>query len=192
MEIFNRDFIGLGKIAQKTKILNPEVLQFDMNKDNTLLIVTADAPIQLQNEKTGYLISYELAYFESKILREEHNQKLTTYFGHPFFKDIIEEKKLDRKEVLKTRLKCFEGSTMHFIRSLYSGTMENDGFAVKKFTRELNPEYPSQDSINKMRQNFRIKKEPIPRLPLKYKITHENTYCKVDQLVFERENKKHL
>lgn len=192
LEIFTREFIGLGKIAQKTKILNPEVIQFDMNPNNSLLIVTADAPIQILNEKTGYLISYDLVYFESKVIAEEHNQKLTTYFGYPFFKDVVTEKKLDRKEVAKTRLKCFKGSTMHFIRSLYHNTMETDGFTVKKFTRELNPDYPSQDSIKRMWENFRRKKGPIPHLPIKYKIVYDEAYSKVHQLVFERENKKYF
>ncbi|CAM3583431.1 hypothetical protein FSS13T_23410 [Flavobacterium saliperosum S13] len=192
MEIFKREFIGMGKIAEKTKILNPEVLQFDMNKENTLLIVTADSPIQMINEKTGYLISYDLVYFESKVLPEEHNQKLTTYFGYPFFKDIVAEKKLDAKEVAKTRLKCYKGSTMHFIRSMYHSTMEADGFTVKKFIRELNPEYPSQDSINRMWERFRRKKGPIPHLPIKYKIVYEDAYCKEHQLVFERFGKKYF
>lgn len=192
MEIFNREFIGLGKIAEKTKILNPEVLQFDMNKENTLMTVTADVPIQMVNEKTGYHISYDLVYFESKVLTEEHNQKLTTYFGYPFFKDIVTEKKLNAKEVAKTRLKCYEGSTMHFIRSLYNGTMDEDGFTAKKFTRERNPKYPSQDSINRMVDNFRRKKISFPHLPIKYKIVYDQAYSKVHQLVFERENKKYF
>ncbi|ESU22089.1 hypothetical protein FEDK69T_20640 [Flavobacterium enshiense DK69] len=191
MEIFNREFIGLGKIAEKTKILNPEVLQFDMNKENTLLIVTADAPILMINEKTGYFISYELAYFESRALKEEHNQKLTTFFGYPFFKDIVAEKKLDTKEVTKSRLKCYKGSTMHFIRSLYNGVMENEGFSVTKFTRELNPDYPSQDSIIKMMDNFR-RTGKIPQIPLKHKVTYDKEYQKVHQLVFEREGKKYF
>ncbi|ESU27338.1 hypothetical protein FLJC2902T_20420 [Flavobacterium limnosediminis JC2902] len=191
MEIFNREFIGLGKIAEKTKILNPEVLQFDMNKENTLLIVSADAPIQLINEKTGYTISYELAYFESKVLTEEHNQKLTTFFGYPFFKDIVKDRKLDEKGVAKTRLKCYKGSTMHFIRSLYNGTMENEGYSVTKFKRELNPDYPSQDSINKMIDDFR-RNGKIPRIPVKHKIVYDKVNSKVHQLVFEREEKKYF
>ncbi|HSD14831.1 MAG TPA: carboxypeptidase-like regulatory domain-containing protein [Flavobacterium sp.] len=191
MEIFNREFIGLGKIAEKTKILNPEVIQFDMNKENTLLIVTADAPLQLINEKTGYFISYELVYFESKVLTEEHNQKLTTFFGYPFFKDIVNEKELNTKDVTKTRLKCYKGSTMHFIRSLYNGTMESEGFTVLKFTRELNPDYPSQDSINRMMDAFR-RNGKIPQIPAKHKIIYDKNHQKVHQLVFEREGKKYF
>lgn len=192
MEIFVREFIGLGKTAQKTKILNPDVLQFDMNKENTLLKVTADTPIQMLNEKTGYLISYELVYFESRIVPEEHNQKLTTYFGYPYFKDIINEKRLDPKEVAKTRLKCYKGSIMHFIRSLYGGNMTDEGFTVTKFTRELNPEYPSQDSINKLWENFKNKIGHFPHLPVKHKIIYDKNHSYVHQLVFESEGKKKL
>lgn len=169
MAIFNRGFIGFGTIAENTKILNPEVLQFDMNSDNTLLIVSADEPIQMINKKTGYQISYELVYFENKVTSQENNEQLTTYFGYPFFKDIVAEKKLDPKRIAQTRLKCYRGSTMHFIRSLHNGTMEKEGFTVRKF-----------------------KREKIPHVPVEYKDVYEKNDCMAHQLVFERENKKYF
>lgn len=169
MAIFNRGFIGFGTIAENTKILNPEVLQFDMNSDNTLLIVSADEPIQMINKKTGYQISYELVYFENKVTSQENNEQLTTYFGYPFFKDIVAEKKLDPKKTAQTRLKCYRGSTMHFIRSLHNGTMEKEGFTVRKF-----------------------KREKIPHVPVEYKDVYEKNDCMAHQLVFERENKKYF
>ena len=62
---------------------------------------TANEPLRLINEKTGYAITYELAYFETKAIQGEHHQRLTTYFGYPFFKDITQEEKLKPEKVAK-------------------------------------------------------------------------------------------
>jgi carboxypeptidase-like protein len=191
LEVFNNEFIGLGKIAKKTKILNPEVLQFDMNPDKTILTVTADSPIRMINEKTGYQISYELVLFESRMV-QERNQKLTTYFGYPFFKDIVDEKKLDRKKVAKVRLECYKGSTMHFIRSLHNGNIEEEGFLVKKFKKDLNPKYPGDDAVKKARENYENNEAFFAHLPPKYLYTYDEAFDKVHQLVFERDNGKYF
>lgn len=187
--IFIREFIGQGKIAEKTKILNSDVLQFDMNADNTVLTVTADAPLQMINEKTGYQITYELVYFEHRIITERQKQILTTYFGYPFFKDIITEKKLDRKAVEQRRLTCYKGSTMHLIRSLFKGNCTSEGFVMRKFKRVPNPDYPSEEKIKRVAQEYIQQGKPMP-------MPHIDIYDKFDSteanLVYERDGKKYF
>ena len=191
LETFKREFIGLGEIALKTKILNPEVLQFETRKEHSSLVVTAYEPVILVNEKTGYEISYELVYFESRTVPEDSNQKLTTYIGYPFFKDITVQKKLNPEKIAKARAQCYQGSSMHFIRSLYNNTCDKEGFRMQKFTRLLNNNYPTAEQIQRMKYDAIMSGTPF-RYPQKYTTTFDNNPCSVNDLVFEKEGKKHL
>ncbi|MEW5676391.1 carboxypeptidase-like regulatory domain-containing protein [Flavobacterium enshiense] len=191
LDIFKRDFIGLSTIAQKTEILNPKVLQFDMNAEKTILTATADVPLVLLNEKTGYKISYELVYFESKVLQGHFNERITTYSGYPYFKDIVGEHKLNPEKVAETRLKCYKGSTMHFIRSLHNKSCDSEGFSMKKFRRISNPEYPSTpEKMEAFKRNaYKLGKSfHIPR----YLDDYDKFFSKEDDLVFEKDNKKYI
>ncbi|MCG2611363.1 carboxypeptidase-like regulatory domain-containing protein [Flavobacterium sp. SM15] len=192
LETFKNEFIGRGKIAEQTKIVNPEVLNFQLNTEKTILTTTADVPIVLINEKTGYEISYNLVFFESKTLKENNFQKETVYFGYPFFKEIIAERKLNADKISKTRQELYKGSILHFMRSLFNNSCKKEGFTMRKFKYEPNPNYPTEETISKMWKDYKENKRSYPEIPSKYIITHNPTYCNEEQLIDEKENRKLL
>lgn len=192
LETFKNEFIGRGKIAGKTIIQNPEVLNFKLNPEKTVLNVNADLPIILINEKTGYEISYSLAYFECKTLKEEGFQKETTYFGYPFFKDITTDRKLNINKIAATRQEIYKGSLLHFIRAVYSNSAETEGFSMRKFKREVNPKYPTLETRLKMWRDYKEKNGPYPEIPNKYIFTESVVYSSEKHLVSEKENRKFL
>ena len=52
----------------------------------------------------------------------------------------------------KNRLKAYNGSRMHFVRSLRSQNLKKQGFIVNQFRRVLNPERPTEKEIKIARQ----------------------------------------
>ena len=62
---FKDQFIGKTPNSEKCKILNPEVLITEYDKERRILRVTADEFLIVENQALGYRIKYLLKYFES-------------------------------------------------------------------------------------------------------------------------------
>jgi hypothetical protein len=124
LEDFTRYFIGTSINGLNTKIENPEVLIIDRDSETQNLRVFTRQPLLLSNNNLGYRIEYSLISFELDFERQE-----VGYLGYALFK---EESMPDRKKrrVEKRREKAYEGSLMHFFRSVYHGELEENGFEV--------------------------------------------------------------
>ena len=57
------EFIGYSAYATDCKLINKDVLRFYWDQENMMLRVTADAPLKIENNATGYLITYWLEDF---------------------------------------------------------------------------------------------------------------------------------
>ena len=68
--LFKRTFLGEDTAAQRTKILNPEVLRFYYNKQTATLYAYASAPLNIQNKYLGYLVRYALIDFELSFFKD--------------------------------------------------------------------------------------------------------------------------
>ena len=68
--LFKRTFLGEDPAAQRTKILNPEVLRFYYNKQTATLYAYASAPLNIQNKYLGYLVRYALTDFELSFFKD--------------------------------------------------------------------------------------------------------------------------
>ena len=65
------------------------------------------------------MINYELVDFEF-FHENTHENSYSQYSGYAQFIDIIEEYKLNPEVILNNRKKAYYGSSMHFIRSVFS------------------------------------------------------------------------
>lgn len=150
--IFKKLFLGKSKIAQEAEILNPDDLILIEEKDSVKykLTATANKPLQILNTKTGYLITYELIQFN--YISSGFENTYSFYIGYPFFEDITDQYKLNKNKILKARKECYNGSTMHFFRALYSNKLNEEGFSVKHLKRTPNHNYPSIDSLKRMKE----------------------------------------
>jgi hypothetical protein len=141
---FRNEFIGRNDLAKDCKILNPKDVYFNYNKKTNTLKAYTKKPLKIKHKSLGYLITYELESFI-------RNKNYITYLGYSKYKELKGGK---RKQKLwkKNRKKAYNGSQIHFYKSILNNTFSSEGFIVNQFKRVPNPKRPSEDEIKKARQ----------------------------------------
>lgn len=150
---FKREFIGLTELAKDCEILNPEVLHFEFNATENILTAFARKPLQIKHKSLGYLITFELEHFVI-------NKNLVTYLGYSRYKEQKGSKR-KQKRWKNNRLTAYNGSVIHFFKSVLNNTFEKEGFIVNQFKRVPNPERPSEKAIKKARELIRLSRSNI-------------------------------
>lgn len=134
-DFFLDNFIGRSAGSKQCTIINKEVLKFYYYKRKDKLKVLAEEPILLENPSLGYKIRYTLDSFI-------HNYKSQTniYTGYPLFEEIIAS---DSSQLLaweNNRQKVYEGSILHFMRSVYDQSLRDEGFEIQFVNKNLDKE----------------------------------------------------
>lgn len=143
---FKRTFLGRTKLASTCKILNEKDLHFDFDFKTNTLTATARKPLQIKHSGLGYLISYDLVEFTL--------QKNKLFFsGYARYKNL---RKNTKNKWKRNRLEAFNGSQMHFFRSLIDKNLEQGGFVVNQFKRVRNPERPSEKELKQARELIKL------------------------------------
>jgi hypothetical protein len=129
LEIFENGLLGVSQNAKKCKIFNSSVLHFTwpariLEAHYWLFNAVADSALIINNVNLGYRIIYNLEYFKTVF---NSTSKTTFFYGYPFFEDYIDST-VNIKRILKLRKLTYEGSKLHFFRSLYSKTLDEEGF----------------------------------------------------------------
>lgn len=143
--IFKQEFLGSTHNAKRCEILNPEVLDFVFNDKKKSIVVKAYKPLIIINTALGYELDYYLEYFEIG----GGNTRST---GISNFKELEPKNEREKRRWEKNRLKSYEGSLTHFLRTIVNGDLEEEGFrifAVKQLpeTDEDKPEKLEMDAI---------------------------------------------
>lgn len=139
---FKNAFLGRSKLAKECKILNPKKLHFEFNSLSNTLTAIAREPLLIKNKALGYLITYDLVDFSL-------NRENLVFSGYAKYDNL---RKSVRKKHASNRLKAFNGSRMHFLRSLLSKELKKEGFVVNQFKRVKNQECPSEEKIKEARK----------------------------------------
>lgn len=145
-KLFLNNFIGTSAEAQNCKLLNHQVIKFSYNKREGRLIAIALEPLQILNKSLGYKIQYDLEGFEYNF-----NQRLLFFYGFQFFTEL-EARKGKQNRWHKKRVNVYTGSMLHFMRSLYANTLEQEGFTVNRMYKV--PNYDKQRVQKIMRQRL--------------------------------------
>ncbi|WP_347173550.1 carboxypeptidase-like regulatory domain-containing protein [Polaribacter uvawellassae] len=148
---FKSLFLGKTKLAEKAIILNPKTLHFEYNIKTDELIADAKEPLKIKHESLGYLITYDLVHFSVKKNR-------LFFSGYARYTNL---KKKIKKKWKRNRLEAYNGSQMHFLRSLLEKNLTVDGFVINQFKRELNPERPTDADIKSARELIYLNREII-------------------------------
>jgi hypothetical protein len=144
VRMFTREFIGTTRDAASCKILNIDDIDLHYSKKTRTLTAFCDNPIEIENARLAYHISYYLDYFNMK-------DDVVSYNGNFVFKDKATDQ--NRKVVSVNREKAYEGSRMQFIRALWHNTLDDHYFSIYTETGDL----VSVDSIlftGQKRQKF--------------------------------------
>ncbi|XRE43842.1 hypothetical protein ACIVBQ_002046 [Tenacibaculum discolor] len=148
---FKQAFLGRTKLAETCKIINEKDLYFDYNAKANTLSALAKKPLRIKHQGLGYLITYDLVDFTLK------GQQLF-FSGFARYQDL---RKNIKRKWKQNRLEAYNGSQMHFLRSLTSKKLKKDGFVVNQFKRVPNPDRPSEEKINFAREFFKLYNKPV-------------------------------
>lgn len=163
---FKQALLGRTVLAKNCKILNPKVLHFEYDTKTGTLTAEIKEPLKIEHKGLGFLITYDMVDFTL-----EKNR--LSYLGYTKYENLSGGKR-KQKRWKQNRLKAFNGSRMHFVRSLRSQNLKEEGFVVNQFKRVLNADRPSEEAIKKARQLIRLngglitfgKKITNPKTPL--------------------------
>lgn len=137
-KIFMESFIGYTDNASRCKIKNEDAIRFRYYKKSRRLVAYCDEPIKIENKALGYTISYQLEDFEIN-----YTASTTIFMGY----SLYEEPEKDRRKWQRKREMAFNGSIMHFIRSLYTDSLKENGFEVRRMVKSRNTE---KDRVKKI------------------------------------------
>jgi len=139
MEYFKKVFLGVDRWGKKAEILNDSVLYFDVDYSEDVFvpgkgpynhfIAKASEPLKVALPDLGYVLTYDLVDFTEKYNKQIDRNSIQL-LGYSFFTEMEAKSKSQQKRFYKNRQKAYYNSTVHFMRSLYSGTLGQNGYRV--------------------------------------------------------------
>ncbi len=132
---FLENFVGTSNNASRCRIRNTDSIHFRFYKKSNRLVAFADVPLQIENDALGYKISYQLEAFE---LNFSHGSLY--YAGYPQVMEMEAPRKGVESRWSKQRQKAYEGSVIHFMRSLYENRLTEEGFEIRTMKKKPNLE----------------------------------------------------
>jgi hypothetical protein len=147
MSRFKRTFLGKTDLAQECKILNEEVIEFEFDLFSKTLEAYISKPIIIENKGLGYRIYYDLVHFELSPQR-------VSYLGYTRYENLKGSKRKMKKWKKRRRI-AYNGSNMHFLRSIQNETVKQEGFVVDQYIRVPNPNRPSDSIIDLAKKRLR-------------------------------------
>jgi hypothetical protein len=129
---FIKSFLSYSEFSKLCTIENPEVLKFYYDRNANALNVIARKPLIIQNMALGYKITYWLESFEHNF-----STRILSYSGLTYYEDLIRpnKRKAQAARWILNRESAYEGSVMHFIRSVHAGTLASSGFIVRRLDK---------------------------------------------------------
>ena len=143
---FKQAFLGKTLLAEQCEILNPKSIHFDYDYKSNKLTAFAKEPLKIKHKGLGYLISYDLVDFELK-------NKQLFFSGYARYQNL---RTSIRNKWKRNRQIAYNGSQMHFLRSLLNKRLKDDGFVINQFKRVINPDRPSEKKIKLARELFKL------------------------------------
>lgn len=127
LDRFRDVFLGTTRNAHDTHILNANVLRFDAA--NGVLRASATAPLIVQNQALGYRVKYTLHAFERR------PDGTSRYVGEAFFTPLSPPTDAVATDWAERRERAYEGSFVHWIRSVLQDRCRQEGFTTSKHLR---------------------------------------------------------
>jgi hypothetical protein len=124
-KFFLDNFIGTTPNATQCVLENKEVLKFYFYKKRNKLRIKATDALVVTNNALGYKIKYQLDSFVY-----DYTGNVGSYTGYPLF-DTLPGAPDQQATWKQNRLYSYSGSRLHFVRSWYDSTLEEEGFVLE-------------------------------------------------------------
>ena len=125
-DFFIENFIGNTANSKQCYIKNKEALKFYYYRRTKRLKILATAPLEIVNDALGYTIKYELDSFV-----HEYNTQVSVYTGYPLFQEMAPGSSADIEKWGAARKVAYNGSILHFMRSMYHKKLKEAGFEIQ-------------------------------------------------------------
>src|SRR6187399_717664 len=137
LDIFKKYVIGISVAADHCQIKNIEEVQFASGETTDEIVAYTEKALVIENPELGYTIHFDLIEF--------YYNKATSgayFFGYTRFVDWGKDEKTKKKWIRKRR-EAYDGSTVHFFRSLVNKNLAKERFTVYQL---LNTQKEKKDS----------------------------------------------
>jgi hypothetical protein len=125
-KLFWDNFIGTTENANDCSIKNKDALRFRYYLKSRKLTVSAVEPLIITNKALGYNLEYRLESFSI-----DYTTNIISFYGYPFFRELPTDDTSRQLKWVNARKLAYLGSMMHFMRSLYQGHLQQDGFIIE-------------------------------------------------------------
>ena len=137
LDIFKKFVIGLSVAADRCQIKNIEEVQFASGETKDEIVAYTEKALVIESPELGYTIHFDLLeFYYNKATNSAY------FFGYTRFVDWGKDEKTKKKWIRKRR-EAYEGSTVHFFRSLVNKQLAKEGFTVYQL---LNTQKEKKDS----------------------------------------------
>jgi hypothetical protein len=148
-EIFKREFIGTTENSKKCEIMNPRDVNMIYHGRTQELEAWTNGFLVMENRALGYRVKFLVDTFSTSKLTG-----VTQWNGQAVFQELpgsAAQKRLWKQK----REDTYYGSSRHFFHALYTNTLTQDGFVMRRLHRELNPERPDEAVIQQRIKFFK-------------------------------------
>lgn len=119
--LFKRSFLGQSKNSESTEIMNPEILEFSVDRSTGELLATAPSELHMVNHSLGYELFTQLEVF-----RFDTRNDVGSTFHRTRFVELETDDPKQQDTWNQNRNATYNGSFRHFLYSLMNGTAEDD------------------------------------------------------------------
>ena len=130
LKLFKKQFLGESYNGRNCVIQNEDDITFKVSCDT--LKAYASKPILIVNNALGYKIAYYLDNFEYC-----WKCKSFLYKGSSFFNEDMSEKMTKKNFFENRRRNTYLGSRSHFFSSLWTNTLQINGFSIKNLIDKI-------------------------------------------------------
>ena len=124
LEIFKKYVLGVSEAAERCEIKNIEEVQFTSGQNKDEIQAYTEKELIIENPELGYTLHFHLLSFSyNKISSGSY------FFGYTRFVDWAKDANAKKKWIRK-RKQAYEGSTVHFFRSLLKKQLSKEGFTA--------------------------------------------------------------
>ena len=122
LDIFKKYVLGVSEAAERCEIKNIEEVQFTSGQSKDEIQAYTDKELIIENAVLGYTLHFHLLSFS-------YNKTTSGsyFFGYTRFVDWAKDANA-KKKWLRKRKQAYEGSTVHFFRSLLKKQLSKEGF----------------------------------------------------------------
>lgn len=143
LEIFKQNLLGESSAGQRAKIKNLKDVQFAAGSNKSEVIAYCDATLVVDNPELGYVIYFELVDFYFN-----RNTGESRFYGYTRFVDKDTDGETKRKWA-RRRKEAYEGSSMHFFRSMVNKNVKENGFSMQNvYKKEMKMDQGIKVQIN--------------------------------------------